>query len=290
MLDPFSLGSARKWSSEPLLKQENRAAARFPRALCRTRAGDPFLTMAVRQRSRTPRAEPKSLHRLAKPPLQAPTLIRIVRHPPVPREYLQFAGACASLAVYGALLGAVGGTPVQRELARRARRCVIRVVIDPRLHLGAHRAAAVAHPISCCRRSWTTASSSSPARCCSSSSSWCCGARGSPRTSASEPSVSSSSASGGTRRSSTTRPSSPRSKDNDLVALARTERVDAIVSGDRDLIDIGPIAGVDRRRRCQSSVMTTLPLAWPCSTYATASRVWSNGNVLSMTGRRWPAS
>ena len=41
---------------------------------------------------------------------------------------------------------------------------------------------------------------------------------------------------------------------------------------------------------CQSSVMTTLPLAWPCSTYASASRVWSNGNVLSMTGRRWPAS
>jgi len=44
------------------------------------------------------------------------------------------------------------------------------------------------------------------------------------------------------------------------------------------------------RRRCQSSVMTTLPLARPCSTYASASRVWSNGNVLSMSGRRWPAS
>src|SRR3954452_22783220 len=41
---------------------------------------------------------------------------------------------------------------------------------------------------------------------------------------------------------------------------------------------------------CQSSVMTTLPLARPCSTYASASRVWSNGNVVSMTGRRWPAS
>src|SRR4051812_28459058 len=36
--------------------------------------------------------------------------------------------------------------------------------------------------------------------------------------------------------------------------------------------------------------MTTLPLARPCSTYAIASRVWSNGNVLSMSGRRWPAS
>jgi hypothetical protein len=41
---------------------------------------------------------------------------------------------------------------------------------------------------------------------------------------------------------------------------------------------------------CQSSVMTTLPLARPCSTYASASRVWSKGNVLSMTGRSWPAS
>src|SRR5215207_6993012 len=29
MLDPFLLGTARKWSSEPLLKQENRAVARF---------------------------------------------------------------------------------------------------------------------------------------------------------------------------------------------------------------------------------------------------------------------
>ena len=46
----------------------------------------------------------------------------------------------------------------------------------------------------------------------------------------------------------------------------------------------------DALRGRQSSVMRTLPLAWPCSTYASASRVWSNGNVLSMTGRRWPAS
>jgi hypothetical protein len=41
---------------------------------------------------------------------------------------------------------------------------------------------------------------------------------------------------------------------------------------------------------CQSRVMRTLPLARPCSTYARASGVWSNGNVVSMTGRRWPAS
>jgi uncharacterized membrane protein YdfJ with MMPL/SSD domain len=47
---------------------------------------------------------------------------------------------------------------------------------------------------------------------------------------------------------------------------------------------------VPARRRCQSSVITTLPLARPCSTYASASRVWSNGNVLSMSGRRWPVS
>ena len=51
-----------------------------------------------------------------------------------------------------------------------------------------------------------------------------------------------------------------------------------------------PLQALGGRRRCQSSVMTTLPLARPCSTYASASRVWSNGNVLSMSGRRWPAS
>ena len=60
MLDLFLLGSARKWSSEPLLKQENRAVARFPRALCRTRTGDPFLTIERRPCLRTRRREPKS--------------------------------------------------------------------------------------------------------------------------------------------------------------------------------------------------------------------------------------
>jgi hypothetical protein len=52
----------------------------------------------------------------------------------------------------------------------------------------------------------------------------------------------------------------------------------------------GPLQGLGGRRRCQSSVMTTLPVARPCSTYASASSVWSNGNVLSMSGRSWPAS
>jgi hypothetical protein len=53
---------------------------------------------------------------------------------------------------------------------------------------------------------------------------------------------------------------------------------------------IGPVAGVGGRWCCQSCVMMTLPLARPCSTYAIASRAWSNGNVWSMSGRRWPAS
>jgi hypothetical protein len=55
--------------------------------------------MAVRRRSRTPRAEPKSLHRPRESRLQPTAPIRIVRHPPVPREYLEFAGADAFLAV-----------------------------------------------------------------------------------------------------------------------------------------------------------------------------------------------
>jgi hypothetical protein len=53
---------------------------------------------------------------------------------------------------------------------------------------------------------------------------------------------------------------------------------------------LDPLQALGGRGRCQSSVMTTLPLARPCSTYARASRVWSNGNVVSMTGRRWPVS
>ena len=60
-LDLFSPGSARKWSSEPIRKQENRAVARFLRALCRTRTGDPFLTIEVRECVGTRRREPKSL-------------------------------------------------------------------------------------------------------------------------------------------------------------------------------------------------------------------------------------
>ena len=47
MLDRFSLGTVRKGSAEPHRKGENRAVARFLRALCRTRTGDPFLTMEV---------------------------------------------------------------------------------------------------------------------------------------------------------------------------------------------------------------------------------------------------
>jgi hypothetical protein len=97
--DLFSLGSARKGSAEPLRKEENRAVALFPRALCRTRTGDPFLTMAVRQRSRMPCAEPKCLHRPGEAASQMPAPIGTFRHPPVPREYLEFAGTDASLAV-----------------------------------------------------------------------------------------------------------------------------------------------------------------------------------------------
>jgi hypothetical protein len=51
-----------------------------------------------------------------------------------------------------------------------------------------------------------------------------------------------------------------------------------------------PLRALGGRRCCQSSVMMTLPLARPCSRCASASRVWSNGSVLSMSGRRWPAS
>ena len=62
-------------------------------ALCRTRTGDPFLTMAVPRRSRMRCAEPKCPQRAADADLQPPAPIRTVRHPPVPREYLKLAAA-----------------------------------------------------------------------------------------------------------------------------------------------------------------------------------------------------
>jgi hypothetical protein len=62
-VDLFSLGSARKWSSESLRKRENRVVARLSRALCRTRTGDPFLTMAAGLRTVMALRKPKRLHR-----------------------------------------------------------------------------------------------------------------------------------------------------------------------------------------------------------------------------------
>ena len=44
---PATTCASRKWSADPLQQHANRAAARFPRALCRTRTGDPFITMAL---------------------------------------------------------------------------------------------------------------------------------------------------------------------------------------------------------------------------------------------------
>jgi hypothetical protein len=71
-----------------------------------------------------------------------------------------------------------------------------------------------------------------------------------------------------------------------LAAGLAAERIDTF-----QRVTLDALADVTRRvAGCQSSVMTTLPLARPCSTYPSASRVWSNGNVLSMSGRRWPAS
>jgi hypothetical protein len=71
---------------KPSLKQEPR-----PEALCRTRTGDPFLTMAVRRRSQMPSAEPKCPHRAGAGCPQPSAPIRTVRHPPVPPGYLEIA-------------------------------------------------------------------------------------------------------------------------------------------------------------------------------------------------------
>ena len=119
MLDPFSLGSVRKWSSEPLLKQENRVVARFREPSAGLEPATPSLPWQSGDARGHPAQSQSPCTGRAKPHRQAPAPIRIVRHPPVPREYLQFAGAAAFLAVHGAVLGAVGRTPVRRRSRMR---------------------------------------------------------------------------------------------------------------------------------------------------------------------------
>ena len=75
-------------------------AGPFRGALCRTRTGDPFLTMAGPRRSRTARRQPNCLQRPADAHLQPPAAIRTVRHPRVPREYLELAAAEAIVGRY----------------------------------------------------------------------------------------------------------------------------------------------------------------------------------------------
>jgi hypothetical protein len=60
-------------------------------ALCRTRTGDPFLTMAVGCVIAMADAEPKRLHRLRNATPQRAASIRTLRQPPVPRGYLGLA-------------------------------------------------------------------------------------------------------------------------------------------------------------------------------------------------------
>jgi hypothetical protein len=47
---------------------------------------------------------------------------------------------------------------------------------------------------------------------------------------------------------------------------------------------------IPARLRAYRTLTTTLPFAWPASTYARASLVCSNGTTLSSTGRSTPAS
>ena len=63
--------------SAPRTRKPRRSAV--SEALCRTRTGDPFLTMAVPRRSRRPCAQPKFLHRPGEPYPQHPAPIRTFR-------------------------------------------------------------------------------------------------------------------------------------------------------------------------------------------------------------------
>jgi hypothetical protein len=69
--------------------------------------------------------------------------------------------------------------------------------------------------------------------------------------------------------------SSRRSSSLSLVVQGRRLRVPA-----HSLPLSEPLQALGGRRRCQSSVMTALPLARRCSAYASASRVWSTGTFV----------
>jgi hypothetical protein len=58
-------------------------ATPVPRALCRTRTGDPFLTMAVGPRGERPRRAPELLHRYTNGHLADARAQRTIRYPPV---------------------------------------------------------------------------------------------------------------------------------------------------------------------------------------------------------------
>jgi len=63
MLDPFSLGSAREVVIRPAPEMRKPRCSAVSEALCRTRTGDPFLTMAVWLDRAASSGTPKHLHR-----------------------------------------------------------------------------------------------------------------------------------------------------------------------------------------------------------------------------------
>jgi hypothetical protein len=80
----------RAWRRRGVVSRQDRAVAGSScRALCRTRTGDPFLTIAVRRLSAVPDAEPKCLQVESNGRLAATALIRTLRHSLVPRGYLR---------------------------------------------------------------------------------------------------------------------------------------------------------------------------------------------------------
>ena len=79
--------SKSRQAGAPLGKEKPRLCGAVSRALCRTRTGDPFLTMAVGLGVASSCGTPKCLRRAVSGTRQAPVADGMVGHPPLPTRY-----------------------------------------------------------------------------------------------------------------------------------------------------------------------------------------------------------
>src|SRR5215218_2950658 len=103
-----------------------RSACYESEALCRTRTGDPFLTMAAGRTPALPHARPKRLHSPRNTIPQTAASIRTFRHPPVPRGTL---GLARARSAWTLLAGSAQSALRRQPPCRLARDCGDAVVV-----------------------------------------------------------------------------------------------------------------------------------------------------------------